>query len=122
MLLPDKHPVHSGNGNATIDNSTVFLDYVGPLGGASVATWTNSSANKAVNQTMARVQAAVRKGFMARVAADWQVTPGSVRIFRHFLLCRFACLTLVRGSQAGLYLLVLQLMVASACFTDVGIR
>ncbi|CAK0785458.1 hypothetical protein CVIRNUC_008667 [Coccomyxa viridis] len=61
-----------GNGNATIDNSTVFLDYLGPLGGGSVATWTNTSANAAVKKDMARVQAAVRKGFMARVAADWQ--------------------------------------------------
>lgn len=63
----------AGNGNATIDNSTVFLDYLGPLGGSTVATWTNTSANKAVQKAMASVQSAVRQGFMARVAADWQV-------------------------------------------------
>ena len=64
----------AGAGNATIDNSTVFLDFLGPLGGDSVATWTNTSANKAVQKDMASVTAAVRKGFMTRVAADWQVT------------------------------------------------
>ena len=74
MLVSNMHPAHAGNGNGTIDNSTVFLDYLGPLGGGSVGTWTNTSANQAVKQDMARVQAAVRKGFMARVAADWQVT------------------------------------------------
>jgi hypothetical protein len=64
----------AGNGNATIDNSTVFLDYLGPLGGSTVATWTNISANQAVQKAMALVQSAVRQGFMARVAADWQVS------------------------------------------------
>ena len=64
----------AGSGNATIDNSTVFLDFLGPLGGSTVATWTNTSANAAVKSGMASVQSAVRKGFMARVAADWQVT------------------------------------------------
>ena len=64
----------TGSGNATIDNSTVFLDFLGPLGGATVAAWTNTSANAAVKTAMASVQSAVRKGFMARVAADWQVT------------------------------------------------
>lgn len=65
---------NAGNGNATIDNSTVFLDFLGPLGGASVATWTNTSANAAVQSAMQSVQDAVRRGFMARVAADWQVS------------------------------------------------
>lgn len=64
----------AGNGNATVDNSTVFLDFLGPLGGSTVATWTNTSANAAVKKDMASVQAAVRNGFMTRVAADWQVT------------------------------------------------
>ena len=66
----------------------MFLDYLGPLGGGSVATWTNTSANAAVKKDMARVQAAVRKGFMARVAADWQVTHGPAKILRYILLCR----------------------------------
>ena len=65
----------------------MFLDYLGPLGGGSVATWTNTSANAAVKKDMARVQAAVRKGFMARVAADWQVTHGPAKIPQHILLC-----------------------------------
>ena len=64
----------AGTGNATVDNSTVFLDFLGPLGGSTVASWTNKSANAAVKKDMASVQDAVRKGFMTRVAADWQVT------------------------------------------------
>lgn len=39
-----------------------------------MATWTNKSANAAVKKDMASVQDAVRKGYMTRVAADWQVT------------------------------------------------
>ena len=65
----------------------MFLDYLGPLGGGSVGTWTNTSANAAVKKDMARVQAAVRKGFMARVAADWQVTHGPAKISQHILMC-----------------------------------
>jgi hypothetical protein len=61
----------SGNGSE-VDDSTVFLDFLGPLGGGNTATWTNSSANKAVEAVGQRIEAAVRQGFIARAAADWQ--------------------------------------------------
>ncbi|KAK9919117.1 hypothetical protein WJX75_009510 [Coccomyxa subellipsoidea] len=57
--------------NGTLDPSTVFVDFLGPLGGENVATWTAAAANKAVQQQMQQIQAAVRSGFIARAAADW---------------------------------------------------
>lgn len=62
----------AGN-NGTLDPSTVFVDFLGPLGGENVATWTATAANKAVQQQMQQIQAAVRSGFIARAAADWHV-------------------------------------------------
>ncbi|EIE19750.1 hypothetical protein COCSUDRAFT_54604 [Coccomyxa subellipsoidea C-169] len=57
--------------NTTLDPSTVFVDFLGPLGGENVATWTAAAANKAVEQQRQQIQAAVRKGLIARAAADW---------------------------------------------------
>ncbi len=60
--------------NTTLDPSTVFVDFLGPLGGENVATWTAAAANKAVEQQRQQIQAAVRKGLIARAAADWHVS------------------------------------------------
>ncbi|BDA46800.1 hypothetical protein COCOBI_09-2530 [Coccomyxa sp. Obi] len=58
-------------GNATLDPSTVFVDFLGPLGGDSAATWSAAAANKAVDAERLQIQSAVRKGLIARAAADW---------------------------------------------------
>lgn len=51
----------------------MFVDFLGPLGGENVATWTAAAANKAVDQQRQQIQAAVRQGFITRAAADWHV-------------------------------------------------
>lgn len=61
-------------GNATLDPSTVFVDFLGPLGGDSAATWNNAAANKAVDAEKVQIQSAVRQGLIARAAADWHVS------------------------------------------------
>lgn len=61
-------------GNATLDPSTVFVDFLGPLGGDTAATWNNAAANKAVDAERLQIQSAVRKGLIARAAADWHVS------------------------------------------------
>lgn len=62
----------AGN-NGTLDPSTVFVDFLGPLGGATTASWTAAAANKAVDAQRLQIQNAVRSGFITRAAADWQV-------------------------------------------------
>lgn len=61
-------------GNATLDPSTVFVDYLGDLGGSSAATWNGDAANKAVDAERLQIQTAVRAGYIARAAADWHVS------------------------------------------------
>lgn len=89
----------AGNGNATVDNSTVFLDYVGALGGGTAASWTNSSANKAVDSLGYQITSVVRQGFIARAAADWQVTHGFVTSAQCISSMRFASI-LMLGAMA----------------------
>ena len=60
-------------GNATIDPSTVFLDYLGPLGGSNMQTWSNTSEDAAVAKAAHQITSAVRQGFLTRAAADWNV-------------------------------------------------
>ena len=60
-------------GNATVDPSTVFLDFLGPLGAATTQAWTAAAESAAVATVSAQITAAVRKGFLTRAAADWQV-------------------------------------------------
>jgi hypothetical protein len=56
-----------------VDPSTVFLDFLGPLGGASVSSWSADAANAAIAKTAVQITRAVRQGFLTRAAADWQV-------------------------------------------------
>ena len=51
----------------------MFLDFLGPLGGDSVQTWSNTSANAATAKAVAQITSAVRRGFLTRAAADWNV-------------------------------------------------
>lgn len=75
-------------GNATLDPSTVFVDFLGPLGGDSAATWNNAAANKAVDAERLEIQSAVRKGLIARAAADWHVSVLTGRLIASLLLVR----------------------------------
>ncbi len=56
-----------------MDPSTVFLDFLGPLGPATTQGWTADAENAAVATVAQQITAAVRKGFLTRAAADWQV-------------------------------------------------
>ena len=56
-----------------MDPSTVFLDFLGPLGGATTQGWTADAENAAVGTIAQQITAAVRRGFLTRAAADWQV-------------------------------------------------
>ena len=60
-----------------MDPSTVFLDFLGPLGSPTAQGWTADAESSAVATVAGQITAAVRRGFLTRAAADWQVRDGT---------------------------------------------
>lgn len=55
------------------NSSTLFVDVLGPLSGASGTNFSSSAAREAVATQVKQVTDTVKAGYMVRASADWNV-------------------------------------------------
>jgi len=57
------------------NNSTIFVDLVGPLEGANYTDFNSTAADAAADSQAAKVTKAVKAGYLVRASAYWNVSP-----------------------------------------------